>query len=250
MKSIAIWTLIAAASLASGCAHQQPLISHAHIGHCLTTWHDTPGTQGLFQVASAELDTARHEADAALQSDQTPIQRALHIDNVTHALNPDLQPLGTGLDYGAIRAMESGVEHLEYAATSGDASENIVSSVAVLSEIGLAVVARMRTATQQAKSAGVNDPAGLERIAVELRSTLRAASAGVDVNGNGRIEANAAEAGMEQLRAQLEAMLARETDPAYEPVERKYLLGLVRLPDGKWVYRSLRKMLGKPDYGY
>lgn len=250
MKSIAVLTLIAASGLATGCAHQMPLISHAHVGHCLTTWHDTPHEQGLFQVAMQELDTARRESDAALAAEQTPIQRAVHIDNAVHALSPDVQPLGPGLNYGAIRALENAVEHLEYAATSGDASQNVVSSVAVLSEIGVAVVARLRTATTQAKSAGVNDPAALERAALELRSTLRAAAVGVDANGNGQIEPNAAEAGIEQLHAQLGAMLARETDPPYEPVPRKYLLGLVRLPDGKWVYQSLRKLLGKPSYGY
>jgi hypothetical protein len=174
----------------------------------------------------------------------------MHIDNVAHALNPDVQPLGAGLDYGAIRALESGIEHLEYAATSGDASQNVVSSVAALSEIGLAITERLRAATALAKSAGVNDPAALNRVAIELRSALRVAIDGSDANGNGTIEATAAEVGIEQLHVQLGAMLARETDPAYQPVPTKYVLGLVRLPDGRWVYQSLRKMLGKPAYGY
>ena len=250
MKSIATWMLIAACGFVSGCAHRLPLISHAHVGHCLTTWHDTPQERGLFQVALAELDTAQSESTAALASDRSVVQKAVHLDNAAHALNPDVQPLGPGLDYGAIRALESAIEHLEYAATSGDASQNIVSSVAGLSEVGLAIAERLRTAATQAKSAGANDPAALERAAVALNSTLQAAIAGVDANGDGRIEPNAAEAGMQQLRGQLDAMLARESDPAYQPVERKYLLGLVRLPDGKWIYQSLRKMLGKPDYGY
>lgn len=250
MKSIALWMLIVACGLAGGCAHRQPLISHAHVGHCLTTWHDTPDKQGLFHVARQELEAARRESEAALASDQTPIQKAVHLDNVAHALNPDLQPLGPGLDYGAIRALESAIEHLEYAATSGDASQNVVASVAALSEIGLALTDRLRAAAVRAKSGGVNDPAALDRIAIELRSTLRVAIDGSDANGNGEIEATAPEAGIEQLHAQLNAMLTRETDPVYEPVPTKYVLGLVRLPDGRWVYQSLRKLLGKPTYGH
>jgi hypothetical protein len=45
-------------------------------------------------------------------------------------------------------------------------------------------------------------------------------------------------------------MLARETNPKYQPLEKKYLLGLVRMPNGKWMYASLRKALGRPTYGY
>jgi hypothetical protein len=241
--------VVAFGSSLIGCAHQQPLISHAHVGHGLTHWQDTPGNKGLFTVAREEIDIARHETDAALSA-QSGAEKATHINNAAHALNPDVQPTGSGLGYGAIRALESAVEHLEYAATSEDASSNIVSSVAPLSQLGDGVLERLRIAAAGAKTAGLNDPVELDRIAVELRAKLAAVADGVDANRDGQIDATAAEAGLEQLHGQLQAMLTRETEPKYAPVPRKYLLGLVRLPDGKWIFTSIRNALSRPSYGH
>jgi hypothetical protein len=232
-----------------GCASQQPLISHAHVGHGLTTWQDTPGNKGLFTVAREEIDIARHEADAALTAASTA-EKAAHINNAIHALNPDQQPRGTGLGYGAIRALGSAVEHLEYAATSEDASGNIVSSVAPLSQMGEGILSRLRATASGAKTAGVDDPIALDRAAVELRAGLTSAAQGVDANRNGLIDATAEEAGLDQLHSQLQAMLDREADPKYAPLPRKYLLGVVRMPDGKWIFTSIRNALSRPNYGY
>lgn len=215
-----------------GCAHQQPLISHAHVGHGLTHWQDTPGNKGLFTVAREEIGIARRETEAALLA-ATAAEKAAHMDNAAHALNPDVQPRGTGLGYGAIRALRSAVEHLEYAATSEDASANVVSSVAPLSELGEGVVDRLKAASSLAKSAGVTDPLALDRTAVELRASLAVAEAGLD-----------------QLQGQLQAMLDRESAPKYAPLPRKYLLGIVRMPDGKWIFTSIRNALSRPSYGH
>jgi hypothetical protein len=142
-----------------GCAHKQPLISHAHVGHGLTHWVDTPDNQGLFQVARQELDTARREADAALAGEIGAAEKSAHVGNVAHALNPVSQEAGPGLGYGAIRALEAAVEHLEYAATSDDASANIVSSVAPISELGVAILDRLRAADAQARAAAAGGDA-------------------------------------------------------------------------------------------
>ena len=240
---------LAIGSSLSGCASQQPLISHAHVGHGLTTWQDTPGNKGLFTVAREEIDIARREADAALVA-ASAAEKATHIDNAAHALNPDVQPQGTGLGYGAIRALESAVAHLEYASTSEDASTNIVSSVAPLSELGEGVLSRLRATASGAKTAGINDPLTLDRTAVELRAGLAAVAQGIDANRDGQIEATATEAGLDQLHAQLQSMLDRENDPKYAPLPRKYLLGIVRMPNGKWIFTSIRNALSRPSYGY
>lgn len=251
MKSLATWVLtIASASLLMGCVHRQPLISHAHVGHCLTSWGDTPEEQGLLPVARQELETARQEAQAALGAELSADQKATHIRNVGRALNPGAEKTGPGSGYGAIHALENAIAHLEYAATSDDASVNIVSSVADLSEIGDSLVGRLREVAARAESADTRDEASLDHVALELRSTLRDIATGVDANGDGRIDIVAGEAGFDQFQGQLDAMLAREANPAYAPVEKKYLLGLVRLPNGKWVYSTLRKALSKPTYGF
>ena len=58
---------------------------------------------------------------------------------------------------------------------------------------------------------------------------------GSDANGDGVVGDSREEYGLKQLRRDLEALIARE-DPRYEPVARRYLLGLVRLPTGEWVF--------------
>jgi hypothetical protein len=251
MKSLAMPALVVACGLSlMGCVHQQPLISHAHVGHVLTHWGDTPDHQGLLPVARQELEAARREADAALADNLSPTQKAVHVRNISRALNPDAEQLGPGLGYGAIRALENAVEHLEYAATSDDASTNVVSAVAGMSAIGDNMLERLRAAAARAKSADMRNAAGLDRTALELRSTLRGIAVGIDANGDGRIDPVVGEAGFEQLQTQLDAMLARETNPKYEPLPKKYLLGLVRLPSGKWGFTSLRNALSRPTYGH
>jgi hypothetical protein len=225
----------------AGCVHRQPLVSHAHVGHCLTTWRDTPGRQGLLPVARAELDTARREADAALGDDLSRAQKIAHIRNISHALNPDAERLGPGSGYGAIRALEGAIEHLEYAATSDDASVNLVTTIAQLTGMGGRIVERLRDAAARAKSADTRQAAELDRTALELRAALKTIALGSDANEP---------VGLEQFQAQLDAMLARETNPKYQPLPEKFLLGLIRMPNGKWRYVSPHKALARPTYGH
>lgn len=241
MKTVALPALVFVCGIAlTGCVHRQPLISHAHVGHCLTSWRDTPHHQGLLPVARQELETARREADAALAENLGAAQKTAHIRNVARALNPDAEGLGPGLGYGAIRALEAALEHLEYAATSDDATTNIVAAVAGLSTAGEKMLEQLRSTATRAKSADVRDAASLDRTALELRAALRSIATG----------SAGGDAGFDQFQAQLDAMLSRETNPKYQPVPQKYLLGLVRLPSGKWRYTSLHKAMAKPNYGH
>ena len=172
-------------------------------------------------------------APVLLNATALPAQKAAHIRNVTRALAPDAEQLGPGLGYGAIRALEAAIEHLEYAATADDASTNVVSGVAGLSAIGDRMLERMRAVAARAKSADVRDAVALDRTALELRGSLHEIADDFD-----------------QMQRQLDAMLAREVNPKYQPLEKKYLLGLIRLPSGKWMFASLREALSKPTYGH
>lgn len=235
--------------LATACVQTRPLMSHSHIGHALTTWHDTPGQQGLYTVAAKELDFAIDAAGQALASNGNPRQAQKNIDDTLHALNPEIQRFGTGLDYGAIRAMLGAVEHLEYAANSDDASDNFVSSVVSLADQGDLVVARMAKAQELITSIDSDNPALDPRLR-QAHQLLMAAKFG-DPNG-ATINGSMAEAdqGLVHISARLNEMLARETDPHYEPVPRRYVLGLVRLPSGLWGYRLAKPAYTSGGYGY
>jgi len=234
---------------AAGCVQTTPLVSHAHIGHALTTWHDTPDQQGLFVVAEKELDIAIESAARALQS--YPDSKAVrhHLDDALHALNPDRQLVGRGLDYGAIRGLTGALEHLEYAANSDDASSNFVSSVVTLVDQGDLVIGRMQEAEQLLVV--TSKSAAYERDKVLLiRDLLTAAKYGENRSGALGDESLVNVDGLKSIAATIDDMLQRETDPSYQPVSRKYVLGLVRLPNGVWAYKLPRRKREPASYGY
>lgn len=244
-----IASLIVIVALSAGCVQTRPLMSHSHIGHALTTWHDTPKQEGLYTVAAKELDFAIDSANQAFASADQPDRARKHLDNTLHALNPDLQRFGKGLDYGAIRAMAGAIEHLEYAANSEDASGNFVGSVVSLADQGDLVLARMVQAQELIKSIEPQNPLTDARLA-NIRRLLLAAKFGEPEGGTINGSMARSDWGLVHISAQLSDMLARETDPHYEPVPRKYVLGLVRLPSGRWGYRLKQPVYSNTGYGY
>ncbi len=212
----------------SGCLTTQPLVSHAHIGHAMTTWHDTPGKAGLLATAEQQADVAWQAVNRGCRSQDSDaageaLQRALL------ALSPEIYSPNQAGDYGAIRALAGAIDHIEFAAASEDASINMVTSVAELAAQGselveylLQIALSLRTQLNEGRvrcRALITDlEHGLDGFAGEAASGIRVL-------------------GIRQFRTQLQAMLARETNPPYEPVSRRYVLGLVRLPNGKWNFR-------------
>ena len=244
------WPLALAlgATAFSGCTTQQPLISHAHVGHALTTWHDTPGQQGLIDVAAGDLEIAEREASLSCAN---PLNGGAepHAANVLHALVPEALLEGPGSGYGALRAVMGTVEHLEYAATSKDASLNLVAAVAQLAAEGVSIHARLEVAAELAQNF-LDTPPGNDRrdLCVQLLDELRVAVHGGVI---GPRADGPATMGFKALHHALLASLDRERDPAYEPVSRRYVLGLVRLPTGEWRYRLPQRGNQAPiDFGY
>lgn len=234
-------------SAMAGCSTQQPLISHAHVGHALTTWHDTPEQRGLMEVAAADLDIAEQEARLACAEPQTQTT-ARHAANVVNALVPEAQPIGPASGYGAARALMGTVEHLEYAATSADASLNLVTAVANLSVHGESVHALLEVATDLAQALVTASPPELAdtcaRLQKELRVAIHGGVVGPDEGGFSTIGFNA-------FHLEVLATLDREREPVYEPVPRRYVLGLVRLPTGQWRYQLPRSgQQSSIYYGY
>jgi len=223
-----------------GCSTQLPLVSHAHVGHALTTWHDTPNQQGLMTVAADDLAVAKREAGVACEENDT-YTGGRSMQNVVHALVPESQPIGAGSGYGAIRALTASIEHLEYAATSPDASLNLVAAVAQLSIHGETVHERLKVAVklaQESLAAAPGEwPAYCAQLERELQVAIHGGNTGQDGGGFPSI-------GFDVLHESLMAALGRENNPEYTPVPRRYVLGLVRLPSGHWEYQMAR-----PDQG-
>ncbi|MGI9333772.1 MAG: hypothetical protein ACR2RL_11540 [Gammaproteobacteria bacterium] len=228
-------------------------MSHAHVGHALTAWRDTPGEQGLFVVAEREAAIALEQASAAVRVASNPARSRQHLANFVHALDPTLRDTGAGLEYGAIRALEGAADHLVFAGEMSDASTNIIAGSAQFAEGAGEIAKRLRVAVEAAQLADAVGANKLRDLAVEVEQLAIASVHGEDLDQDGIVGSSAAEYGLAQLRDLLQATIDNE-NPPYHPLGRFYLFGLVKLPNGQWAYRFHRSNTGasfdSPGGGY
>lgn len=221
--------LLLAIGLAGGCAHTiTPRLSHAHLGHALTAWHDTPGQQGLLVLARQRADTALGEAQKAAQASGDAARK--HIANVATALAPESDGERA---YGLVRALEGAVEHIEYAAVAKDASRNIVTAGANIGAVADGVIDGYRRALTVARSADKLSGEPLHQAALDLQRGLLQLTNGSDADGDGRIALSPREAGLAQIEQRLAQAIAEERDPPFRPLPQTTLFGLLRTADGQ-----------------
>jgi hypothetical protein len=225
-------TLLPALGLAGGCAHViAPRLSHAHLGHALTAWHDTPGQQGLLVVARQRADAALGEAQKATQASGDAARK--HIANVATALAPESEGERA---YGLVRALEGAIEHIEYAAVAKDASRNLVTAGATIGAVADGVIDGYRRALTVARSADKLPADQLRQTALELQRGLVQLTSGSDADGDGRITLSPREAGLAQIEQRLAQAVAEEREPPFRPLPHTVLFGLVRTADGQWSF--------------
>jgi len=230
----------------SGCAYidntlvqeKFPTIAHTHIGHSITGWKYTPDEKGLFQIAEQEAQIAQQHAEYAMERLDNLDLIKLHTGHVMHAVDPESQEGGPGLGFGEKRAIAEAVNHINFAAESDDASENVRNFAEPFTKNAEAVVQRcdliLALAQEILATSSVQEAAAL---AGENLNLTRANVEGIDSDGNGTIGPDPGEYGLKQLRAQITDMVNRE-DPLYRPVAQRYLFGLIRLSSGKWAFAS------------
>lgn len=98
-----------------------PLV-HAHIGHVMTAWRDTPGTVGLLTVALSDARVADAHAQLASKSGGNLEDIKLHAGHLLHALDPTLEPKGPASGYGSKKAATGALQHVEFTAAVEGAS--------------------------------------------------------------------------------------------------------------------------------
>ena len=228
--------------LLTGCAGQSfisqkyPLVSHAHVGHALTAWHGTPDEQGLFVVAEKEIQIAIDETNKAIEFGTKRPTTNGHLTNALHALDPNIQAYGKGLGYGAIKALNEATDHMLYAAQSKDASENLINMVNEFNDSQVIVSNKMKLAVEVVHLARQTTDQEKQELLIHLQNILNAVLDGEDKDQDGIVGSSPKEIGLLQLRKIISRGLRNEV-PAYQPVGKKYLLGLVRLPNGNWAYK-------------
>jgi hypothetical protein len=212
----------------TGCVSRPPTVAHVHIGHAITGVHVTPDHEGYMATAEKRArETIGFTAKARAAADLGEIKR-----NIALAL----RATASKDDFGVKEAVTMAVNHILFAATSDDASLNVQKAAPVFAADSTRVVQRCDLIELLGKDVEASTSVREASVSVaEITKLAQANIDGDDSTGDGRVGSEPAEYGLLQLRAELEAMIARERPP-YITVDRWYLFNLVRLPNGKWVF--------------
>ncbi len=240
--------ITAAILISTGCSSQMPTIAHAHIGHTLTGWVDTPGKTGLFVAAEKLARTAMDTAESATKQPMDPDRIKQSIHKAVQASNSAKGPDEEGGQYGVKQALANAIDHVTYAATSDDATDNIRQFAGKFQQTAGDVLDRCDLIA--ALGSDIQGSQSTEEIVLltrEIANLTRANLFGEDSNGDGRIGSAPGEYGLRQLRDQIEQMLERE-DPPYTTVKSWYLFNMIRLPSGKWIFRQRFQDKGDNTY--
>jgi hypothetical protein len=134
----------------------EPPLVHAHIGHVMTAWRDTPGSVGLLTIAQS--DTRIASAHALLLSKSSGLDDLkLHAGHILHALDPSLEATGPASGYGAKRAAAGAIQHVGFTAAVDNASATVkghASTVTAALTDAIAGIDRATASAQKIRSAG------------------------------------------------------------------------------------------------
>jgi len=231
MKRQTGFLLVASLLVNAGCVTRPPTIAHVHIGHALTGVHVTPEKEGYLVTAerrAKETDELAKKASAArdLAEIKTFIAEAVKATTSEE-------------DFGVQHALTMAAHHISFAATSDDASLNVQRAAPIFSGDIARVIERCELIGLLGKDIAASTSVQEAKVSVdEIVKLADANISGDDANGDGKTGSVPAEYGLVQLRAELEAIVARE-NPRYVTVDQWYLFNLVRLPNGKWVFDKL-----------
>jgi len=158
----------------------EPPLVHAHIGHVMIGWRDTPGQVGLLTIA--ESDTRVAAAHALLLSKAGTLDdMKLHAAHILHALDPTVETAGPASGYGAKKAAAGAMQHVGFTAAVENASAEVKSHASTVSatlteaiaaiDRGIATAQSIRAATSPAGAAApVRDlTAIVEQIGAKLQ---------------------------------------------------------------------------------
>lgn len=216
---------------ATGCVSRPPSIAHVHLGHALTGVHVTPGKQGYLLVAEKQAEDIQALAQKAAKS-QELAQLKTDVAAAVKATNNDTE---FGLKHSLVMASN----HISFAATSEDASQNVQTSAPVFARDTVRVVERCELIGLLGKDVEASTSVDEAKLLTEEIAKLAEANLnGEDSDNDGVVGGKPAEFGMKQLRAELDGIIARESPP-YRTVDQWYLFNLVKLPNGRWVFDKL-----------
>jgi len=245
-------------NLPSMTSTKTPKISHAHYGHALTAWVDTPEQKGLFVAAE---DIAEHIAITAIELHENILvwsnerikatgQKIADLTGVVSEIKQSDHHANTARDsYSLVTALVDATKHLLFAGNSKDASLNMMSGAQDFKTNSESVLLRAELLVELSDFDFTVSPEDLKSRALEMRILAVQILEGDDIDSDGNIGSLADEYGLRQLRRDLSRVASAEVPP-YVPVPRKYLFGLVRLDNDDWAFEKPKSTRRYGRYSY
>ena len=170
-------------------------------------WADTPGQVGLLTIAMKEAEVANVHANLAVQKSDNLGWMQLHTTHVVNAIDPTVVKKGPGNGYGLIKASKGVKKHINLAANSPEASENVkLHSVHVATSANNTV----RWGNEILKLADImkntSDVSKAATIAGQIKALSEKMIEGFDANGDGNITWIEGEGGLAQASKHLSIM--------------------------------------------
>ena len=213
-RSLAPVLVAALLSLSEDLGGQQTGDALTHFTHVATGFNGAPGGRGLVVTTAIEVNTAMLYANFAAGNPSNLDAMKTNVRNVLHALVPAQGAGGPGLGFGVKRAAEAVVTHIELAVKSAGASETLRKLVPGVAQAGRAVAARAQEMADIGNRVLAAQTAAQAAPLVEgLRALALQLDLGRDVNGNGQVDLNGIEPGMNQLEAQVYAIFEGDKLP-------------------------------------
>lgn len=190
---------------------QQDEPSHVHIGHVMDSFGGAPNGAGLLTTVQDEIQTALDHLELAAR-DLTNLQwMQQHAEHVMHAADPSRIAQGPGLGYGIAAAAREIAEHVELAANSEGASDNVAAHAAHVAAAARAIADRGEELADLASQvAAASDYTTAEGLIQRMRTLADQIVSGEDLNGDGQIVWGDGEGGLEHVEQHMALMLEGE----------------------------------------
>lgn len=202
--------------------------AHAHIGHVMTGWKDTPQMKGFLPTAIADAQVAMEQVERAdLEGRINDFW--LYGGYVLNALDPGaetdallkaayarlptnyvkIEVPGTG--YGLKRAVAGALQHVQLAAKSEGASDNVKTHAAHVTA-SLENVAKWtgEAIATTRKLLEAKDVGSGQVLVDELTAQINQLALGTDANGDGQTSWEHGEGGLRQASSHMRLMMKAE----------------------------------------
>jgi hypothetical protein len=185
--------------------------ARTHIGHVMESFNGTPDRQGLLPTALAEAGVVVQHAGLAAKNTTDLDAMKLHAGHILHALEPTEGSMGPGAGYGLKKAAAAVATHIDLAARTEGASQNVTTHANHIATSAKNTLKRAEQIGELAKQIQAASSASAAAALVNQLNTLaNQLIAGADANGDGKISWEDGEGGLTAVETHLGLLVKAE----------------------------------------